>query len=232
MIMSKERTNNTGNGATLDSADNQTQTLTQRLAEIDQFSVSFVSRDEKGNLVLSASVFAVKVTPPEMFGQNARDFGLDAALELAEDGDEPAEHDFGACFVRPKSLRCEQDGVWRVDLTVDPHNCRYPLVASQEVDDDGNPVLGEDGQPKVQIAPRKEAWITVELTMIEPQADHPLSFRYVQSDRRTTSMLKAADASKKAAEGKSTGSKKGKGKTKRARIDPRAAAAWLADLKG
>lgn len=227
--MNKEQTSNMGNGATLDSADNQT--LAQRLAEIDQFPVNFLSRDEKGNLVLTGSAFTVNVVPPEMFGQNQRAFGLEVALEIAEDGDEPAEHDFGTCFVVPKSVRKGDDGEWYLDLSVDPRHCRYPLVASEEVDDDGDAILDDDGNSKVTIAPRKESWITVAVTMVNP-TDHPLSYRYVQSDRRTTAQVKAAAASKQAAEGKAKGSKKGKGKTKRSRIDPRAAAAYLDSLKG
>jgi hypothetical protein len=216
----------------MQSQEKSAPSMTERLAEIDGFPVDWAGRDAKGNLTLSASVFRIVETPPEMFGQTMRDFGYETALALVEKGETPAPHDFGACFVRPKSLRREADGKWYVDLTVDPHHCRYPVCASQRVDSEGEPVLDEEtGEPVIDVAPRKETWVTVELSWVSPMERHPLSFRYVQSDRRTTSMLKAADFSEKVAEGK-TGKGKGGGRQKRRRLSPAEAAAAIAKARG
>ena len=200
-------------------------TLTQKLAEIDQFSVEWAGRDEHGNLELQANVFKITVTPAPMFGQNIRDFGFDQAIELAEE-ESIEDHDFGACYVREKSLRREADGRWYADLSVDPHKVRYCKVTTMLVDDDGEPVLGDDGKPQIKTAPRKEAWITCELSQLEPMTSHPLCAVYRQSDRRTTAMLRANERSEKI--GSSGGKKGGRGKGSRKRLSPEQIAAVLA----
>lgn len=201
-------------------------TLTHKLAEIDGFSVKWAGRDEHGNLLLQGNVFKVTVTPPQMFGQNIRDFGFDQAIEMAEEESVEA-HDFGACYVREKSLRKEADGRWYVDLSVDPHKVRYCKVTTMLVDDDGEPVLGEDGKPQIKTAPRKEAWITCELSQLEPLTDHPLSAVYRQSDRRTTAMLRANERSETLGS-KKQGKRGGRGKGARKRLSPDQIAAVLA----
>lgn len=201
-------------------------TLSEKLAEIDMFSVEWAGRDEHGNLELQANVFKVVVTPAEMFGQNIRDFGFDQAIELAEEEGVIATHDFGACYVREKSLRREADGRWYVDLSVDPHKVRYCKVTTMVVDDDGEPVPGEDGKPQIKTAPRKEAWITCELSQLDPMNNHPLCGVYRQSDRRTTALLRANERSENI--GKSGGKKSGRGKGSRKRLNPEQIAAVMA----
>lgn len=194
------------------------QSFIDKLRALDNFGVDFAGRDEKGNLLLSASVFRVGLTPPPMFGQNIKDFGFDQAVELAENA-KVEDHDFGSCFVRDKSLRKESDGVWYVDLSVDPHKCRYPKVVTVLVDDDGEPILDDRGNPQVQSVPRKESWITVPLSSLEPEMDHPLCAEYRQSDRRTAAQVRANARSQALAEGKSGGGR-GRGKGKRKRLSP------------
>ena len=191
-------------------------TLSQKLAEIDGFSVEWAGRDKHGNLQLDGSVFKVTVSPAPMFGQNIRDFGFDQAIDLSEEASFE-DHDFGACYVREKSLRKESDGRWYLDLSVDPHKVRYCKVTTMLVDDDGEAVLGEDGKPQIKTAPRKEAWITVELAQVEPIADHPLQGVYRQSDRRTTAKVNADERSAKLGT-KGSGKKSGRGKGSRKRL--------------
>lgn len=200
-------------------------TLTQKLAEIDQFSVKWAGRDEHGNLELQANVFNITVTPAGMFGQNIRDFGFDQAIEMAEE-ESIEEHGFGACYVREKSLRKEADGRWYMDLSVDPHKVRYCKVTTMLVDDDGEAVLGDDGKPQIKTAPRKEAWITCELSQLEPLTSHPLCAVYRQSDRRTKAMLAANERSENL--GKPGSKKSGRGKGSRKRLSPEQIAAVLA----
>ncbi len=202
-------------------------TLTAKLAEIDGFSVEWAGRDKHGNLELQGTIFKVTVSPAPMFGQNIRDFGFDQAIELSEEASFE-DHDFGACYVREKSLRRESDGRWYMDVSVDPHKVRYCKVTTMLVDDDGEPVLGEDGKPQIKTAPRKEAWITVELAQVEPLTDHPLNAVYRQSDRRTTAMLSANERSAKLGTKGSGGKKSGRGKGSRKRLSPEQIATVLA----
>jgi len=198
-------------------------TLADRLASIDGFTVEWAGRDAKGNFVLACNVFKVIDTPPPMFGQNARDFGFTVACDMAGEA-EWSEHDFGACYVREKSLRKEADGHWYIDLSVDPHKARYPKVTTMLVDDDGEPVLDDDGEPQLKTAPRRESWITVRLDQIEPDLFHPLAAEYVQSDRRTKALIATTERSKAAKEGKGGG---GRGKGKRKRLSPAEIAALM-----
>lgn len=207
-------------------SDKNDVSIIEKLAEIDQFPVNWAGRDEHGNLVLQATVFAVAVTPPPMFGQNIRDFGYDAAVEMAENEGSIEDHDFGACYVREKSLRREADGRWVLDLSVDPHKCRHPEVTTMLVDGEGNPILDDEGKPQIKTAPRKEAWITCELSQLEPLTDHPLCGVYRQTDRRTTAMLRANVRSENI--GKGGGKKGGRGKGARKRLSPAQIAEVLA----
>jgi len=211
--------------ATEEVAETEEVTLSQKLAGIDQFPVEWAGRDSHGNLELQGNVFKITVTPAGMFGQNIRDFGFDQAVELAEE-ESIEDHNFGACYVREKSLRKEADGRWYCDLSVDPHKVRYVKVTTMLVDDDGEAVLGDDGKPQIKTAPRKEAWITCELSQLEPMTDHPLSAVYRQSDRRTTAMLRANVRSENL--GKSGAKKVGRGKGSRKRLSPEQIAAVLA----
>lgn len=200
-------------------------TLVEKLAEIDQFPVKWAGRDKHGNLELQGTVYKVKVPSAKMFGQNIRDFGFGQAIELAEQED-IKDHDFGACYVREKSLRRESDGRWYVDLSVDPHKVRYCKVTTMLVDDDGEPVLGADGKPQIKNTPRKESWITCELAQLEPMTAHPLNKVYRQSDRRTTAMIKANERSE--AIGARGAKKTGRSKGSRKRLSPDQIAAVLA----
>ena len=201
--------------------------LIAKLAEIDGFTVDFAGRDEKGNFLLDASVFRVKKAPAPMFGQNVREFGFEQALEIAEKAGAVDEHDFGACFAREKSLRKESDGVWYIDLSVDPHKVRVPQVAVMLVDDEGEPILDENGEVQVEFVPRKESWITVPLSDLEPDFEHPLCAEFRQSDRRTAAQLRANERAQALAEGKSSGNR-GRGKGKRKRLSPAEVAALKA----
>ena len=184
------------------------------LCEQDNFTVDWAGRDEHGNLMLEADVFKVAVTPAPMFGQNLKDFGLDVAAEQAET-EEYEDHDFGACYVRQKSLRLEADGRWYVDLSVPSTHVRHVKVATMLVDDDGDPVLGDDGKPQVKFVFRKESWITCELSQLKPMADHPLCGEYRQSDRRTVAQVRAKERTAALAAGSKGGRGRGKGKRKR-----------------
>jgi hypothetical protein len=195
------------------------------LSTMDGFPVSWADRDEYGNHRLSSQVFKVVETPPPLFGQNIEMFGLETALEMAgdcmpESGEYP-RHNFGECFLKGKSLR-QIDGRWYVDLSVANHNARYHKVpkikyeidASGEIllDDNGDPVpqLDEKGQQLIWMSDKKESYITVELTAIEPvMTDKIFSVPYLQRDSRMQAALavtqqseKLADQTAKAANGK------------------------------
>ena len=197
-----------------------------KLAGIDQFSVKWAGRDEHGNLQLQSNVFAVTVTPAPMFGANVRDFGFDQAIAMAEEAP-LVEHNFGACYVREKSLRKEADGRWYVELSVDPHSVRFCQVTTELVNDNGESILDEDGNRQIKTGPRKESWILVELGQLEPLMSHPLHGLYRQTDRRTTAMVNATARSAKIGAEKSSGGR-GKGKGKRARLSPAQIAQVLA----
>lgn len=189
-------------------------TIIEKLSERDNFPVEWAGRDEHGNLKLEADVFGVTVTPAPMFGQNARDFGFDVAIKQAE-GESYDDHDFGACYVREKSLRLEKDGRWYVDLSVESSKVRHVKVATMLVDEAGDPVLDENGEKQVQFVFRKEAWITCELSQLEPATDHPLCGEYRQSDRRTAAKVRASERTAALANGSKGGGGRGKGKRKR-----------------
>ena len=183
----------------------------------DGFTVKWAGRDEHGNFQLKADVFSVAVTPSPMFGQNIRDFGFAAAIEMAQT--EPqTEHDFGACYMRDKSLRKESDGRWYVDVSVDPHKARFANVTTMLVDDAGEPILGEDGKPQVKVSPRKEAWITCELGQLEPLPTHPHCAVYRQRDQRTAAKRAMAARSAKIGAAKEKSERKGKSKGRRTRL--------------
>lgn len=203
--------------------NNNPTTLIDKLDAIDGFPVDWAGRTARGDLRLDCNVFRVVDTPPPMFGQNARDFGFDTACDMAGEA-EWSEHDFGACYIREKSLRKEADGRWYVDLTVDPHKARHPKVTTMLVDDDGEPILDENGEPQLKTAPRRESWITVRLDQIEPNPFHPLAAEYVQSDRRTKALIAATERSKAVKEGRKGG---GRGKGKRKRLSPAEIAALM-----
>lgn len=190
----------------------------------DGFTVSWAGRDEHGNFKLNADVFGVEVAPSPMFGQNIRDFGFEKAIEMAEN--EPqSEHDFGACYMRDKSLRKESDGRWYVDISVDPHKARYVKVTTMLVDAADEPILGEDGKPQVKVAPRKEAWITCELGQLKPLMAHQHCSVYRQRDQRTAAKNAMAARSAKIGVAKEKGARAGKSKGKRARLSPEQIAA-------
>jgi len=205
-------------------------TISEVMAELDGFPVDWAHRDEKGNLILDASVFEVIDTPGEMFGQNIRDFGFDYAVKAAASEGIPKSHDFGACKLRDRSLRRESDGNWYVDLTVSQNHCRFPKVTTMLVDDDGNPIPDENGEVQVRTAPRKEAWITCELSALDPQPAHPLSFTYVQRDRETVAHLRMKERSEAVAAGKDASEKAGRKKGKRARLSADDVAALMEKL--
>jgi len=200
-------------------------TLIEKLDSIDGFPVEWAGRTAKGDLRLDCNVFEVVDTPPPFFGQNARDFGFHVACDMAGEA-EWSEHDFGACYIREKSLRKESDGVWYVDLTVDPHKARHPKVTTMLVNDEGEPILDENGEVQLKTAPRRESWISVRLDQVEPDFEHPLAAEYVQSDRRTKALIAATERSKATKEGRKEGGG-GRGKGKRKRLSPSEIAALM-----
>jgi hypothetical protein len=214
----------------------QKQNLLSKLSKTDNFPVDWASRNDNGDFVLTSDVFRVTTTPSPLFGYNVRDFGAEYAEQAQENGGSFAEHDFGACFIKDKSLR-KLNGRWCVDVSVDPTKCRYFNVQKMRVrtDDAGNEVLDESGNPiplldengEVQISTtrQKEAFLTVELGMIEPDLSHDLAAPYVQTDSRTKSKIHMAERSDKAANRK-TGSK-GSSKGKRRRLSADQIAAVL-----
>lgn len=212
------------------SAEETTASISEVMSQLDGFPVGWAHRDEKGNLVLDASVFEIAATPGEMFGQNIRDFGFDYAVKAAKSEGSHKKHDFGACKLRDRSLRRESDGNWYVDLTVGQGHCRYPKVTTMLVDDSGDPILDKDGEVQVRTAPRKEAWITCQLSALNPQPKHPLSFNYVQRDRETVAHLRMKDRSEAVAAGKDASEKTGRKKGKRARLSADQVAALMEDL--
>lgn len=189
-------------------------TLAEQLAEIDAFPVEWAKRDKHGNFELASNVFRVKDAPPPMFGQNIQHHGFEKALELAEASDYDGDWDFGHVFIVDKTLRRETDGNWYVNLRVDQHKCRFVNVTSILVDENENPVLDEHGKPQLRTAPRRESWITVELSMIEP-VKHPLRSVYRQSDRNTAAIIRMNERSSAMGERKQRGERKGKGRRKR-----------------
>jgi len=199
------------------------QEMIQKLSESDNFPVDWATRNENGDFVLTSDVFRVTVTPAPLFGYNVRDFGLDYANEQAEKFEAINEHDFGACYVRDKSLRKLDDGRWYIDLTVDPSKCRFHRVTKirLKTDDEGNilcdesgvpiPMLDDEGNPIVTNPVQKESFITVALDMIEPDTSHDLAAPYVQTDSRNKAKIRLAERSAKAANRKKgSGGKKGK----------------------
>ncbi len=190
----------------------------------DGFTVKWAGRDEHGNFHLAGDVFEVVVAPSPMFGQNIRDFGFEKAVKMA-DAEPQSEHDFGACYMKDKSLRKESDGRWYVDISVDPHRARYIKVTTMLVDDAGEPILGEDGKRQVKVGPRKEAWITCELGQLKPRLAHPHCAAYRQRDQRTAAKNAMAARSAKIGVAKEKSARAGKSKGKRTRLSPEQIAA-------
>ena len=219
----------------------QKETLILKLSKTDNFPVDWASRNDKGDFVLTSDVFRVTTTPSPLFGYNVRDFGLEYAEQAQENAGFIAEHDFGACFVKDKSLR-KMDGRWYVDVSVDPTKCRYFNVQKMRVrtDDAGNEVLDESGNPiplldennEVQISTtrQKESFLTVELGMIEPDLGHDLAAPYVQTDSRTKAKIAMAERSDNAANRKEKA--KGESKGKRKRLSPEQMAQVLLSAEG
>lgn len=186
--------------------------IEDQLAEIDgKFPVEWAGREivrgdggflKAANLKLNHTVFRVVNTPAPMFGQNIGAFGFESAAKLAEESKHP-QHDFGACYVKKGSLRKEANGKWYVDLTVDTAKVRFCPVTTVLVDaETGEPLLDSEGNEQHRTAPRKESWITCELSMLEPIASHPFDAEYRQSDRRTTAQLRMVKDSKEATQAK------------------------------
>lgn len=201
-----------------------------KLADGDGFTVDFAGRDEYGNLRLSSNMFRVSVGPAGFFGQNIRDFGFETAVNLAEESDYDDGHDFGICFVRERSLRQESDGRWYVDLTVDAAKARYINVTTMVLHPDtGEPIVGEDGQPIITTAPRKESWITCELSMLDPVTDHSFAAVYLQRDQRLQALLRTNAKSVKIASSEGGGRSKSAGR--RVRLSPAQIQAKLAELE-
>lgn len=210
---------------TVSDNNNAEMTLVDRLSRLDKFEVKWAGRDSKGNFRLDSTVFEVVDAPAPFYGQNVRDFGVDTAMKMAEDAEWDADHDFGHCYIRPNSLRLERrDGSWYIDLTVDPHKCRYPQVTTMLVDENGNPILDDAGNRQIRTAPRKEGWITVRLDQVRPVTDHPLASEYRQRDTRSRALLNANAQSERIASGKAKG---GRSKGKRKRLTPAQIAALL-----
>lgn len=214
----------------------QKQTLIMKLSKTDNFPVDWASRNDNGDFVLTSDVFKVTTTPSPLFGYNVRDFDLDYANKAQEDAGSITEHDFGACFIKDKSLR-KMDGRWYVDVSVDPTKCRFFNVQKMRVrtddagnevhDENGNPIplLDENGEVQISATRQKEAFLTVELGMIEPDLEHDLAAPYVQTDSRTKAKIRMAERSDKAANRKK--GSKGSAKGKRRRLSPDQIAAVL-----
>ena len=216
-------------------------TLISKLSKTDNFTVEWASRNDKGDFVLTCDVFKVTTTPSPLFGYNVRDEDLAYAEMQQEAAGTIKEHDFGACFIKDKTLR-KMDGRWYVDVSVDPTKCRYFNVKKVRVrtddmgeeikDENGNviPLLDENG--KVQISPsrQKESFLTVELGMIEPYLEHDLAAPYLQTDSRTKAKIAMAERSDKAANRKEKA--KGASKGKRKRLSPEQMAQVLLSAEG
>lgn len=204
--------------------------LAQKLAEIDQFPVKWCTRDKFGNLEMTSNVFRIKVAPSPMFGQNIKDFGFDKAMALAETEDYDLDHDFGCVVVRDRSLRKESDGRWYVDLILlIDSKARMVKTTTILVDKEtGEPILGEDGKAQLHVAPRKESWVTCELSMLEPATDQPIHSVYRQRDRKTAAVIRTSERSE--AIGESAGKRGGRSKGARKRISPDQIAAVLAKV--
>lgn len=201
-----------------------------KLADGDGFTVDFAGRDEYGNFRLDSNMFRVKVGPAGFFGQNIRDFDFETAVRLAEESDYDPDHDFGLCFVRERSLRKESDGRWYIDLLVDAAKARYIDVTTMTLHPETDePMFGEDGRLIIRTAPRKESWITCELSMLEPVTDHAFAAVYLQRDPRLQALLRTNAQSAKIASSEGGGRSKSAGK--RVRLTPAQIQAKLAELE-
>lgn len=206
--------------------------LLAKLTQIDGFTVDWAGRSKDGHYELAASQFRVITPVAELLGQNIADFGFEEAMGLASDS-EPESHDFGECTIRRGSLRKLPNGQWAMDLTVPVHNRRKPdAVFLQDIlDDDGN-VINEEHVLK----PKTEAWITVQLSQVEPLVgeDYPLSARYVQRDNRTAAALRVNAESERIASSKKAkgGARKGQKRAKSERVSPSAIRAMMAKREG
>lgn len=218
----------------------QKKTLILKLSKTDNFPVEWASRNDKGDFVLACDVFKVTTTPAPLFGYNVRDLGLEYA-DKAQESVNIQEHDFGACFIKDKSLR-KMDGRWYVDVSVDPTKCRFFNVQKMRVqtDDAGNevndengnfiPLMDENGEVQISTTRQKESFLTVELGMIEPDLGHDLAAPYVQTDSRTKAKIAMAERSDKAANRKAGA--KGASKGKRRRLSAAQIEAVLSSTEG
>lgn len=215
--------------------------LISKLSKTDNFPVKWAIRNENGDFVLACDVFKITTTPAPLFGYNVRDFGEEYAEKAQEAAGSFAEHDFGACFIKDKSLR-KLNGRWCIDVSVDPTKCRYFNVqkmrvrtdkAGNEVNDEsGNPIplLDDNGEVQISMTRQKESFLTVELGMIEPDMEHDLAAEYVQTDSRTKAKIRMAERSDKA-KNRKTGTK-GASKGKRRRLSPEQMAQVLLSAEG
>jgi len=210
--------------STTEATEKKPLTVLERQIEMDNWPVKWAGRDSDGNLWLKHTVYRVKLAPAPMFGQNIKAFGFEVASAIAENTETP-DHDFGACYIRERSLRQESDGQWYVDLTVDTTRARYSNVKTRLVNaETGEPLLDENGEELVREAPRKESWITCHLSMLEPYPSHHLDAEYYQSDRRTVAAVRLARTGVKVASEK----KDSKPKATRQRVMTRAQLAAMA----
>ena len=91
-------------------------------------------------------------------------------------------------------------------------------------------MLDENNEVQISSTRQKEAFLTVELGMLEPDLEHDLAAPYVQTDSRTKAKIRMAERSDKAANRK-TGSK-GSSKGKRRRLSAEQIAAVLSNSEG